>query len=319
MAIYAGVDLGGTNIAIGIVNEEGAILARTRVKTAMPRGSEAIMEDIAGGVKTAVGLLGKAVSDLSGVGVGVPGVANGSTGVVEYACNLSFCNVPMVRFLEASLGVPVRIENDANAAAYGEYVAGAAKGLQSVVMVTIGTGVGGGIILNGKIYTGFGYAGGELGHMVIDPAGPLCNCGRRGCLEQFTSIKALVRMTKEEMDHSKESLLWQVAAEAGKVDGRTVFRAKERGDAAAERVFARYIGYLGLGLTNLINILQPELVCIGGGISKEGDGLVIPLAEYIDTYRYARGSGKTTQLCAAALGNDAGIIGAALLSRQFLE
>ena len=126
-------------------------------------------------------------------------------------------------------------------------------------------------------------------------------------------------MTKEEMDRSKESLLWQVATEAGKVDGRTVFRAKERGDAAAERVFNRYIGYLGLGLTNLINILQPEILCIGGGISKEGDGLVIPLAEYIDTYRYARGNGKTTKLCAATLGNDAGIIGAALLSRQFLN
>jgi glucokinase len=208
---------------------------------------------------------------------------------------------------------PCYVENDANAAAYGEFVAGAAKGANDAVCITLGTGVGGGIIINKKIYSGFNFAGAEIGHTVIDPNGPECTCGRKGCFEVFSSATGLVRMTKEAMLADKSSIMWKMNDEDGKVSARTAFNAMRAGDKAGKEVVDKYIRYLACGITNTINIFQPDILCIGGGVCNEGDPLLLPLKELVAKEVYTKNSAKNTEIVIAKLGNDAGIIGAAFL------
>ena len=308
-----GIDLGGTNIVAGVVDDEFRIVATAKCKTRIPRPAEEIVVDMARMAKEAVQNAGLTMADIAYVGVGSPGTCNADTGIVEYSNNLQFEKLPLRDMLGGMLDKAVYIENDANAAALGEALAGAAKGAQSCVCITLGTGVGGGIIIDGKIYGGFNFAGAELGHTVIMVDGELCTCGRFGCWEAYASATALINQTRRAMVNHPDSAMWSIAEDLDKVNGRTAFDGMRAGDAVAAQVVDTYIKYIATGLINVINIFQPEVLCIGGGICKEGDTLLKPLAAHIERERYSKYSSHQTRLCVATLGNDAGIIGAALL------
>ncbi len=308
-----GIDLGGTNIVAGVVDDNYKIVATAKCKTACPRPSEEIVADMVKMAKQAVENAGITMADVAGVGVGSPGTCNKDTGIVERSNNLGFVNLPMCAMMKKELGVKVFIENDANAAALGEFKAGAAKGSNSCVCITLGTGVGGGVIIDGKVFSGANFAGTELGHTVINVGGELCSCGRKGCWEAYASATALIRQTRHAMEADKESKMWQIAGSLDNVDGRTAFDAMRAGDIIGSKVVHDYIYYIAVGLVDMINIFQPDVLCIGGGICKEGDTLLKPLQKYIEQERYSRYSEKQTVLCVAELGNDAGVIGAACL------
>ncbi|MBO5577032.1 MAG: ROK family glucokinase [Ruminococcus sp.] len=316
MKHYIGIDLGGTNIKAGIVNENYEIVAKATTKTMLPRPAEEICADMAKVSLEAMQQAGLTLDDIESIGIGTPGTANSETGIIEYSNNLGFLNLPVVEIMQKHINKPIYVENDANAAAYGEFVAGAAKGANDAVCITLGTGVGGGIIINGKIYSGFNFAGAEIGHTVIDPNGPECTCGRKGCFEVFSSATGLVRMTKEAMLEDKSSVMWQMNEEDGKVSARTAFNAMRAGDRAGKAVVDKYIKYLACGITNTINIFQPDILCIGGGVCNEGDPLLLPLKELVAKEVYTKNSAKNTEIVIAKLGNDAGIIGAAFLGQD---
>ena len=315
MKYYIGIDLGGTNIKAGVVNENYEIVSTARVKTNLPRPAEDVCEDMAKTALQAVENAKLTIDDIESIGIGTPGTANSATGVVEYSNNLGSKDFHMAELMGKFIkNKPVYVENDANAAAYGEYVAGAAKGANDAVCITLGTGVGGGIIINGKIYSGFNFAGAEIGHTVIEVDGPQCTCGRKGCFEVFSSATGLVRMTKEAMDEDKNSKMWEMMKEDGnKVSARLAFNAMRAGDETAKKVVDKYIKYLAAGITNTINTFQPDILCIGGGVCNEGDPLLVPLKELVKKEVYTRNSAKNTEIVIAKLGNDAGIIGAAFL------
>ena len=272
-----GIDLGGTNIKAGVVDSGCHIVGTAKCKTALPRSAEAIVDDMARMAREAAADAGIRMEEVAYVGIGSPGTCNEETGIVEYANNLRFENVPLRQMMHDRLGLDIYIENDANAAALGEALAGAAKGTQSCVCITLGTGVGGGIIIGGKIYGGFNFAGAELGHIVINVDGELCTCGRHGCWEAYASATALIRQTRQAMVANPDSAMWRIAGTLDKVDGRTAFDAMRAGDVVGKKVVDRYIQYIACGLINVINIFQPEVLCIGGGICKEGDTLLKPL------------------------------------------
>ncbi|MBQ7625344.1 MAG: ROK family protein [Clostridia bacterium] len=297
-----GVDLGGTNIAAGLVNDKNEIIKKTSVPT-----SDKSFEGVCRAIASLCESLSSGAS-VSEIGVGSPGIANASTGVVERWSNLNFVNAPLAERVSALCGLPVYIENDANAAALGEYVAGAGRGTEDFVLVTIGTGIGCGAVLGGKLYRGKNHSAFELGHTVIDLNGPVCTCGRRGCFETLASATALVRQAKEAAKACPESLLNQ-----SEINGKTVFEALRLGDGAAKAVFDRYVKYLAAGVTDLINLLQPQVLCIGGGVSGAGEALLAPLRELVSREEYAKDCAVRTKIMPALLGNDAGIIGAAAI------
>lgn len=316
MKYYLGIDLGGTNIAIGLVDSDYTIIKKDSVPTKLPRTDIEIYDDIIALCNKLIKEQGLSIHEIEWAGIGTPGTANQETGILEYSNNLKFNQSPMREYLSTRLGIPVYIENDANAAAYGEFLAGSGKGTNSMVAITLGTGVGGGIIIDGKIYAGSNYAGAELGHTVIVKGGRPCTCGRDGCFEAYSSATGLINMTKEEMERCPNSLMWEISQEHGKVSGRTAFDAMRKGDPAAKKVVDEYISYLACGLTNMINIFQPDVLCIGGGICNEGETLLAPLRTFIEAERYSKYSKKQTKLVTAVLGNDAGIIGAAMLGKN---
>ena len=309
-----GVDLGGTNIAVGVIDENYNIIGRGKVKTRAPRPAEAIFDSIKEAVDMAVVNAGINYDEIQSVGIGTPGSVNKDTGAIEFSNNLKLHNVPAKDMLEERLKKPVYLENDANAAALGEAVAGCGHGVKDFVAVTLGTGVGSGIIIDGKIYRGSNFCGGEMGHMVINVDGIPCNCGRKGCWEKYASATALVAQAVEAMQNDKSSLLWQTCdGDLNKVEGKTIFEALDMGDATAKAVVDRYLYYVAIGLANVINALQPEAVCIGGGISGQGEKILKPIRELVKAERYSVYADKQAAILPAALGNDAGIIGAALL------
>ena len=314
---YVGVDLGGTNIAVGIVNDQLQIIHKGSVPTNANRDGELIIKDMAALVEKLLSEKKISLSEVAYVGIASPGTANRSTGIVEYANNLPFRDFPIAKLFQKYLPVKaVYVENDANAAALGEALAGVAKGTKDSVMITLGTGVGGGIIINGKVYAGFNYAGGELGHIVIQHNGRPCSCGRRGCWEAYSSATALTLMTREMINECRAKqipslMVTDCDENGGKVSARTAFAAMKKGDAAAKKVVDEYIDYLACGISNIINIFQPEVLSIGGGICNERDYLLKPLLAIIDREQYTRANPKKTRVLIAELGNDAGIIGAA--------
>ncbi len=314
MKYYVGIDLGGTNIAAGVVNENYEIIAKTSTKTNCPRPASEIGEDMAKTAIEAVKKAGLTMDQIEWIGIGTPGIADNANGKIVYANNLGFKDVPMADYIHKLIDKPVYIENDANAAAYGEFVAGAAKGANNAVCITLGTGVGGGIIIDGKIYSGSNMAGAELGHTIIELNGPQCTCGRKGCFEVYSSATGLIRMSKEAMEADKNSVMWKLADEkGGKVSARTSFDAMRAGDRSAAEVVDKYITYLAAGITNIINTFQPDVLCIGGGVCNEGDTLLKPVKELVSKEVYTRFLDKNTDIVIAKLGNDAGIIGAAFL------
>jgi glucokinase len=316
MKYYIGIDLGGTNIVAGVVNENYEIIAKASTKTNLPRPEKEIADDMAKMAIKATADAGLTMDQIEWIGIGTPGIANSETGIIEYSNNLGFNNTPMVKYISEATGKTAFVENDANAAAYGEYVAGAAKGAKNAVCITLGTGVGGGIIVDGKIYAGSNFGGAEIGHTVIEVDGPQCSCGRKGCFEVFSSATGLIRMTKEAMEADKSSVMHRITLERnGKVSARTSFEAMREGDPAAIKLVDKYIKYLAAGITNTINIFQPDVLCIGGGVCNEGDALLLPMKEIVKKEVYTRNSKKNTEIVIAKLGNDAGIIGAAFLGR----
>ena len=309
-----GVDLGGTNIAVGVVDDSYKIIGKGKVKTNAPRPAEEIFDDIKKAIDLAVADAGLTMDDISCIGVGTPGSVNKDNGTIEFSNNLKFDNVPAKQMLEERTGKPCAFENDANAAALGEAFAGAGNGAKNLVAVTLGTGVGSGIILGGKVLGGVNYAAGEMGHTVIVVNGEQCNCGRKGCWERYASATALISQTKEKMQECPDSKMWELCdGDINNVSGRTAFNAMYAGDKAAKEVVDQYIYYVSVGVTNIVNTFQPEVVCIGGGISNEGDNLLDPIRKYVEEERYTKYSKKQTKICKAVLGNDAGIIGAALV------
>ncbi|MBO5343629.1 MAG: ROK family glucokinase [Ruminococcus sp.] len=315
MKYYVGIDLGGTNIVAGVVDEKYNIVAKASTKTNCPRPAKEIADDMARMAIQAVENAGLTMEQIEWIGVGTPGIANSETGIIEYSNNLGFKDTPMVEYIRETIDKPVFIENDANAAAYGEYVAGAAKGAKNAVCITLGTGVGGGIIIDGKIYSGSNFAGAEIGHTVIEVDGAQCSCGRKGCFEAYSSATGLIRMTKEAISEHPDSIMAKMGEKNGKVTARTSFDSMREGDEYAKVIVDKYIKYLAAGITNTINIFQPDVLCIGGGVCNEGDALLLPVKALVKEEVYTRNSEKNTEIVIAKLGNDAGIIGAAFLGR----
>ena len=310
-----GIDLGGTNIVSSVVDGNYKIIATSKTPTNTPRSADEIFDDIAMITEEAIKKAGLTKSDIDSIGLGTPGTVNG-TGIIEFANNLGFNNVPAKQMLIDRLGINrVYIENDANCAALGEAYAGVGNGAKDFVAVTLGTGVGSGVIIDGKIVNGVNYAGGECGHMVINVGGEQCSCGRKGCWEAYASATALIRQTKRAMEEYPDSYMHQIAEAEGKVSGRTAFDAMRKGDVAGIKVVNKYIEYVACGLINLVNALQPEIICVGGGICNEGETLMKPLRNYVQAERYSIHSKIQTKIVKAELGNDAGVIGAAILGK----
>ena len=314
-----GIDLGGTNIAAGFVDENYRIIRKGSVPTnAKGRTGEEIVDDMAALCARLCAEQGVALADIAAIGIAAPGSANSALGTVDYANNLPFENFPIGDLLRERTGVEnIHVENDANAAAFGEAVAGVARGTRHSAMITLGTGVGGGIIIDGKVYAGHNYAGAELGHIVIEQDGVPCTCGRKGCWEAYSSATALIRMTREKIEECEKSgrktLMREMAAKKGKISGRTSFDAMRAGDAAAKEVVDTYLAYLATGIGNIINVFRPEVLSIGGGLSNEKQNLLDPLIPLIEKECYGMGIAPLPKIAIAALGNDAGIIGAAFL------
>ena len=316
---HLGIDLGGTNIAVGVVDENLKIVGRSKIKTNNPRPFEEICDDMALAAKKAVENAGLEFDQIDSIGVGAPGSVNPFTGMIITSNNIKINNAPIVKMLSERLyGREVFVENDASAAAYGEFLAGAGRGTKNMVAITLGTGVGGGIIIDGKLFSGANLYGGEPGHTVIVHDGEQCSCGRKGCWEAYASATALIRQTKEKMKAFPDSKMWEICN--GNIDnanGRTAYDGMRAGDKAATEVVDKYHEYVACGIINVVNIFQPEVLCIGGGISKEGETLRKPIADLCAEFNYARIAKQQTKIKVAELGNDAGIIGAASIYKLY--
>ena len=311
---YLGVDLGGTNIASAVVTEKGELLGRSSIPTGLPDSPEHIAERIAESCRQAVSATGCSLEDIESIGIGTPGITNIEEGVVEYSCNLDFNDTPLSALVEDLMHRPVLLENDANAAALGEYIAGSGKDADSLVAITLGTGVGGGVVINNRLLTGFNFAGGEIGHFVIVEDGEPCNCGRKGCFEAYCSASALAADTIRAMFLHPESVLWKLTeGDFTRVNGKTAFDGMRAGDAVSTEIVNEFISNLGVGLSSLVMLLQPEVIAIGGGISREGETLLAPLREIVETRSYYESATPRTRLTAAKFLGEAGIVGAAAL------
>lgn len=313
MKYYLGVDLGGTNIKVGITDETGTILHKQSIKTMGARPYEAIVKDMADLCRLVAKTANIPFEQVESVGIGVPGTVDQKSGTVIYANNLNTTGAPVGRLMQEMLGKPVYLGNDANCAALGEFVDGSGKEYHSIVMITLGTGVGGGIILNGKIWDGMEGSGSEIGHMVIQANGEPCTCGRKGCWEAYSSATALTRDTKRAMEQHPESLMHSLVNDQTKVSAKTAFDAAKHGDATGKELVDRYLFYLSEGIANIINILAPDAVILGGGVCNEGDNLLLPLQKLVYPKCYGGMDLPHSELKIAALGNDAGIVGAAML------
>ena len=315
--MYLGIDVGGTNIAVGVVNENKEIVAKTSNKSPVPCTMDEFCDTMALTARQAMEKAGITLDDIPWVGIGCPGTVNRGTGIIEFTNNLHFSNWPLVKMMEERMGgKKVIIENDANAAAYGEFKAGALKGAQNAVAITLGTGIGSGIILGGKILRGFNFAAGEMGHNVIVKDGIQCTCGRKGCWERYASASALTRETKVAMQAHKETIMWKMTPDIDHVNAKLSFDAAAKGDAVAKSVVDSWIEYVGVGIANVINTFEPEIICIGGGVSNQGETLLAPVRAYAENETKNITTGRFPKIVACTLHNDAGVIGAAALENS---
>ncbi len=312
-----GIDVGGMSIKGGIVSSEGQIIYKTTVPTAEKYTADySISEDIRKVIDALLDGAKISVKEIKGVGIGQPGSIDSKRGVIRYSNNIALENVPVVDELKKYYDLPIFINNDANCAALGEYVFGAGKGFNDIVFVTLGTGVGTGFIIDGKLFEGRECAGTEGGHMQIDisDSAQACSCGRKGCWEAYASATALMRQTKAAMNKYPDSLMHKLAEEEGKVSGKTAFEAAKKGDAAGQKVVDTYISYITSGLINLTNIFCPDAILIGGGISNEKEYLTDPIQKAINEERFGAAFNPYVEIKTASLKNDAGILGAAALA-----
>ncbi len=310
-----GVDLGGMSVK-AVCFEGGALSEKVRAATNCADAPEKTAHIIAELCASAARAAGHGLHEIEAIGIGSPGVIDSDCGVVVKWSNFGWENVPLAALVSAETGVPVFVTNDANAAALGEAKYGAGKGYTDSIFLTLGTGVGGGIILGGKLFEGGKSAGAELGHTVIVQDGEKCTCGRRGCLERYASTTALLRYTREEMAKNRTSLLWKYAKTPEEVNGMTVFSALKEGDEGARRVLDTFVAALGEGILNFANIFRPQAFLIGGGVSAEGETLLAPLRAYVLPRLYVSADYAPLNILCATLGNDAGLYGAAEYASQ---
>lgn len=312
---YIGVDVGGTNLVAGLVDELGHIYNKVSSAVAKDMTAEQFAMELVRLSRLLCEVGQVEPGKIESVGVGLPGVVDNKAGLFVQNPNMPFRdrNVPLRELFRREWDVPVCLGNDANCAAVGEYWAGAAKGSDPAVLVTLGTGIGGGMIAGGKLFTGFANSGMEVGHMTVRPDGLPCGCGSRGCWETCGSATALIRLTRQEMERDRSSELWVlVDGDVSKVQGRTPFQAARLGDETAKRVLSEYLRGLSIGMINLVNILQPEIICLGGGVSNAEDDLLLdPLRELV--WQGCFDKNYRVRIERASLGNDAGVVGAALL------
>ena len=309
---YVGIDVGGMTIKGGIVDEKGNILLKKSIVTSPGKEDKLIVDDIATLVNDLIAL-GAEQDEIAGVGIGCPGSIYDEKGIVRYSCNINFRNTPMARMIAEKTGIPnVKLSNDANCAALGETLFGAGNGAKNSVMVTLGTGVGTGIVANGQLITGNRSAGGEGGHISINMGGATCGCGKKGCYEAYASATALMNQIQSACEKHPESELAKAVEEYG-ISGKVVFDCAQNGDKTSIAVVKRYIKYVGVGLVNFANIFFPEVIIIGGGVSNQGDNLIKPLQRYVSRNVYGAAYSPKIKVVAATLKNDAGIIGAAAL------
>ncbi len=308
---YIGIDLGGTFIKGGIVDDQGNILYSDKTPTESDKGGDKVAANIAALVDTLLEKAGLTKQDVQGIGMGSPGMIDSKAGSVIFSGNLHWKDFAVAEKLGQLTGLKVKIANDANVAALGEAKFGAAKGCENMVMFTLGTGVGGGIVSEGKLLEGNKSAGAEIGHMVIVFNGEQCTCGRKGCLETYASATALIRDTKRAMEAHKDSKMWEIGS-LDKVTGKTAFDYKDS-DPYAKAVVDSYIEHLACGITNAANVFRPETVLLGGGVCGEGDRLIKPLQKLLDKEIFAGELGPQVSIKIAELGNSAGLLGAAAL------
>ncbi len=315
---YIGIDIGGTNLKVGLVDSEGRILATTKMKIAEIADQEMLAWTLFDMIKDVCSQAGIGLDQVASAGVGVPGTVEIRSGTILYTCNLPLRNVPLRKLFHKYLNIPLYVENDANCAALAEYYAGAGRGSKRFVTITLGTGIGGGIIHNGKIYHGSNGMAGEVGHMSIVHGGEPCPCGRRGCWERYASASALKRLTGRIMDEHPDSILRRVVDENnGHVSGQSAFIAAREGDPIGQMVCDTYVDYLATGIVNLINIFQPDTLAIGGGVSNEADEqLLFPIRRQVAAESMPCAPDKMTRIVKAELGNQAGMIGAAFLGKK---
>ena len=315
---YIGIDIGGTNLKAGLVDENYRITA-TRKQPLQFTSMEQMGDTLA---KMAIDLVEEnhvPRDQVASVGMGFPGPVDDKRGVVIKTVNIPIRFMPVAEMFHRRWDdVPVHLGNDADCAALGEYYHYEDKNIESLILVTLGTGIGTGIILNGRIHTGINGCAGEGGHIVLVHGGEQCTCGRKGCWERYASANALIRQTMAAMDQSRDSIMWgMVGGDLSRVDGCTAFEAMRKGDAVARAVVDQYLRYLADGLSNFVNIFQPEVIALGGGVSHERDeDLLLPLQRMALEDCFGREADRHTRLAKAKLGNDAGIIGAALLGLQ---
>lgn len=308
---YIGIDLGGTFIKGGVVDCAGNILINDKVPTETEKGEKQVTANISALCKSLLTKAGLTVDDVVGIGMGVPGMIDSANGEVVYSNNLHWEHYFIAEAVENATGLPVKIANDANVAALGETKFGCGKEYDNTILITLGTGVGGGIVINGKLFEGYRSAGAELGHAVIVAGGEQCTCGRKGCLEAYASATALIRDTKRAMQANSESKIWEIGT-LESVTGKTAFDYMNT-DSSAKAVVDNYIEKLGVGLTNLANEFRPQAILLGGGVCAQGDTLIKPLQAFLDKEIYASKKGPQVKILTATLGNDAGLLGAAAL------
>ena len=312
MKYYVGIDLGGTDIKAGVIDDSYNIVAKHVVPTQTNRSVDAIVADMADAGKTAVKMAGLSESDIIHVGVGIPGAVNSKTNIIILTPNVGWKNVDFIPIFKKYWDIPVFLGNDADAAALAEVYAGAARGYDNVVVLTLGTGVGGGFVFDKKIFTGCGF-GTEPGHIIIVVDGEPCGCGARGCFEAYASVTALIREAKLIMSEYPDSLLHKLCqGDDSRVNGKIIFDAAKQDDPAAKIIVAEYVKYVAAGIASLCNALRPQAVILGGGVCNAGEPLFAPLGKIAETMIFSTGDGEIPPILRAELGNDAGIIGAAL-------
>lgn len=309
-----GIDLGGTNIKAGIVNEKNEILIQDLVPTLTERPYQEVLKDMADLVLELAKRLSIDVKEMEGIGIGSPGTIDAEKGIVVYSNNFGWENVPVAQELGRYFTCPIRISNDANCATLGECKAGAAVETRNVVLLTLGTGVGGGVVLDGKIFEGAHAGGVELGHTSLIFGGEPCTCGRKGCVEAYTSATALIRDAKRAARKHPESVMHMLCkGDIDNMNGKIPFDAALKGDKAATEVIENYIMYLGEAITDFVNIFRPDVVLLSGGICNQRERLTKPLSEYIKKSCFSGDKAYVPEVRCATLGYHAGIIGAANL------
>lgn len=320
MKYYLGLDVGGTNLAAGVIDENCRMLSRVSIPAGAKRDIDAITADMAKVSQMAVEKAGMKWSDFSSWGIGMPSYVNPKTQLLVHANCFRWKQVPIYSYLEQRIPLPVFIENDANCAALGETLAGSAKGYANVLMLTLGTGLGGGIILNGKIYAGADQMGAELGHTKLVYKGRQCTCGQFGCAESYCSASALIHQAKEALMGNADSVMLDLCDhDLSKIEGRTVFAALEKGDVTAQKVLDQYVEYLSCALSTFIAVFRPEIIILGGGVANAGKALCEPLKERLKVNTFAGDEIGVPDIMTAACGNDAGIIGAAMLETYGID